>query len=111
MFIRRKILTNLVRDKVDAESVVESRKQYVEALRSDAQELLAELCSAKPSSKQEFYELMSDFDELYHCLRTQLLTTGSETGTKARHMKQYEVAKKRAEDLGGYFNGLLGGDE
>ena len=101
-------MTKLIRDKVGTEPTVDSRQHYIDVLREDSQELLAELCKAKPSNGEEFYELIADFDELYQCLKTQLLTTGSEVGTKARHLKQYEVSKKRAEELGGYFNGYLG---
>ena len=98
-------MLKLARDKSGGTNTVEGRKQYIEYLISDAQELLKQLCESK--SKDKCYEVMSDFDELYGCLRAQMLTTGKELGTKARHKKQYEVAKFRAEELGGYFNGVL----
>ena len=96
----------LVRDKLGSEdSTVQDRKEYLEFLRSDAELLFSKMFKSK--NQIELYETMADFDEIYQCLKGQLLTTGSELGTKARHMKQHSVAKERAEQLGGYFNGML----
>lgn len=94
----------LKRDKLGDEHV-ESREQYLEYLKKDIEECLGCLLG-KHDNVKSMYEVMSDFEELYGCLKTQLLSTKTELGTKARHKAQYDYAKKRAEDLGGYFNGI-----
>ena len=96
----------LVRDKQEHNGQVTGREEYIDLLKGDAVELLLMVTQHK-GTQQELYEKMADFFELYQTLHGQLLTTGSELGTKARHKKQFEVSKSRAEQFGGYFNGLL----
>lgn len=60
--------------------------------------------------KTELYEALSDAHELYNVFVTQCLQATTELATKARYDKAGNIAKERAETLGGYFNGVVSND-
>ncbi len=100
----------LVRDKVDSGSVVETRGEYQLELIDTLQNKLEELDVLNmKSDKAAIYAILSDIQELTNCLGTYYLTTKRQVATIARHEAYSKVNKERAEQLGGYFNGQLGG--
>ena len=96
----------LRRDKEQGQTV-ENKEVYVEALLDTLQDRLEVIAyNRTQKDKEALYEALSDAHELYNTLITQCLQATTELATKARYEKAQAVAKKRAEDLGGYFNGV-----
>tara|TARA_B110000014_G_C20014589_1_gene526146 strand:+ start:650 stop:985 length:336 start_codon:yes stop_codon:yes gene_type:complete len=104
-------VVELLRDK-EVGGVVADKEAYRKAL---LQTLQARLVTIEGHSKgkplQELYEAVSDSYELFNCFITQALQTKRELSTKARYEQAGKVAKQRAEDLGGYFNGVIKNDD
>ena len=99
--------SKLIRDKVETELQVKDKAEYKEALFDALQERLDFLRGSDMRNKEGVYEAIADILELNNCVLNQFLVAKSETATIARHTKAGSVAKKMAEDLGGFFNGKL----
>lgn len=101
----------LIRDKEQG-SLVQDREQYLEALLDTLQDRIEVMAYQRTKKdKNKLYEALSDANELYQVFVTHCLQAKTEVATKARYAKAQKVAKKRAEDLGGYFNGVIYGND
>jgi len=101
----------LLRDK-EVGGVVADKEAYRKALSETLRARLDTIDGhSKGDNLQGLYEAVSDSYELFNCLITQALQTKREVSTKARYTKAGEVAKQRAEDLGGYFNGVVSDED
>ena len=97
----------LIRDKEQG-VVVKDKEQFLEALLDTLQDRLEVMAYERTNKdKERLYEAVSDAHELYNVFVTQCLHATTELATKARYEKAQAVAKQRAEDLGGYFNGMV----
>jgi len=101
----------LLRDK-EVGGVVADKEAYGTALLETLQARLTTIEGHRKGDElQGLYEAVSDSYELFNCLITQALQTKKELSTKARYDAAGNVAKQRAEDLGGYFNGVVKNEE
>jgi len=99
-------MIRLIRDREEG-GVVKNKQEFQEALLDTLQERLEVMAyQCKSKDKKALYEALSDAHELYNVFVTQCIQAKSELATKARYAKAQEVAKVRAETLGGYFNGV-----
>ena len=97
----------LIRDKEEG-GVVSNKEEFLEALLDTLQDRLEVMAYQRTNKdKQALYEAVSDAHELYNVFVTQCLHATTELATKARYEKAQAVAKFRAEELGGYFNGVV----
>ena len=99
----------LLRDKEEG-VVVKNKEQYIEALLDTLQDRIEVVAYNRvKGDKEALYEALSDANELYQMFITHCLKAKTDVATIARHEKAQAVGKKRAEDLGGYFNGVIKG--
>jgi hypothetical protein len=98
-------MTELLRDKEEGD-VVGSRVEYKDGLYDLITARVDELQGLDMRSKDRVYEIISDLVEATQCYYNQYLVTKSEVSSMARHVALQKVCKERAEQLGGYFNGV-----
>ena len=100
-------MNRLLRDK-EVGKEVGSKALFLEALVDTLQERIEVMAyQSTKKDKKALYEALSDAHELYNVFVTQCLQATTELATKARYDKAGKVAKERAEELGGYFNGVV----
>ena len=100
-------MLRLIRDKEEGE-LVEDKERYLEALLDTLTDRIESMEYHRyKKDREQLYVALSDANELYQMFVTHCLQASSDTATAARYSKAQAVAKKRAEDLGGYFNGVV----